>query len=279
MDPLHPHTESISFVSFGVGIKVEANRSAHLNWIQSRLDSLLAGHVELIEGRPVERQFLVHAGEDGSVSLFLDGEELGRTPSEANALQYLAARIKLAVGESTRSHVIVHAGVVGLGEKAIVLPAHSFQGKTTLVRELVARGAVYYSDDLAIFDQRGLVYPFAKTLSLRGIANEYEQVEHTVESLGGVTGEAPLPVGLVLFTSFAQGAEWQPREISPGQALLKLVEHTQNVRTNPLAAMEALSKVVNGGAILWESKRRDAREVADDVLKRIQPVAFGTARC
>lgn len=257
-------------MSFGVGIAVESNRSEHLASIRSSLDSLLAGHVEPFDGRPVERSFSVLSGPDGSISLFLDGEEIGTSRSEKVALQYLGVWIKLAVGESTRTHVIVHAGVVGLGGRAIVLPAHSFQGKTTLVRELMSRGAVYYSDDLAVFDREGMVHPFAKTLSLRGVSNEYEQVEHTVETLGGVAGEGPIGVGLVLFTSYDPNAEWRPRESSPGHALLKLMEHTRNARTNPRMSMEVLSRVVNGGAVLWESKRRDAQEVADQILERIR---------
>jgi hypothetical protein len=265
---------SLRFVSLGVGIEVEASRRAHLEWIRSRLDALLAGHVEPVDGRPVQHSFAVLAGQDGSVSLVLDGEEIGSSRSETVALQYLGARIKLAVGASTRSHVVVHAGVVGIDESAIVLPAHSFQGKTTLVRELISRGAAYYSDDLALFDRRGMVHPFPKTLSLRGIAGEYEQVEHSAESLGGITGKAPLRAGLVVFTSFDPDADWNPREISPGHALLRLTEHTLNVRANPRMTLDVLSGVVNGGAVLWESKRRDATEVADRILDRARRVAI-----
>ncbi len=270
---------SFTFMSFGVGVKVESNRASQLDWIRSRIESIMAGHVEPIADRPVQRVISIVTADDGLLSLFLDGEDLGRTSSEPIALQYFCAQLKLAISASARLHIIVHAGVVGVGNKAVVLPAHSFQGKTTLVRELVSRGATYYSDDLAVFDLEGLVHPFAKTLSLRGISNAYEQVEQSVESLGGVTGAGPLPVGILLLTHFDPAAQWRPQEISAGHALLKLTEHTQNLRANPRVALDVLGKVVNGGAILLESPRRDASEVADHILERLSRVAFGSAHC
>lgn len=275
--------DAISFVSLGVGVTVESDNRVHVEWVESRLDALLAGHVEPLDRRPVEHVFSIQSGHDGTLSLLLNGEEIGTSPSAPLALHFLGTRIKLAVGGSTRTHVVVHAGVVGLAGRAVVLPAHSFQGKTTLVRELVRRGAVYYSDDLAIIDRRGLIHPFPKTLSLRGLAGDpYGQVEQTVESLGGVRGIDPLPAGLVLFTAFshaAPAAQWLPQHVTPGHAVLKLVEHTLNVRAQPVMTMEVLGRVVRGASLLWESPRGEAGGVADQIVERMLFVASGSTVC
>ena len=81
------------------------------------------------------------------------------------------------------------------------MPGRSFSGKTTLVRELVRAGATYYSDDYAVFDARGRVHPFPRQLSIRR-NGAHVQERHPVESLGGVAGEMPLPVGLVAVTEY-----------------------------------------------------------------------------
>jgi hypothetical protein len=271
---------AVSFSSLGVGITVDADSRAHLARIESCLDGLLAGYVEPLDGRPVEHVFSIRTGHDGAVSLLLDGAHIGTGTSEDLALQYLSARIKLAIGASARTHVIVHAGVVAVGGGGVLLPAHSFQGKTTLVRELVRLGAAYYSDDLAIIDQHGLVHPFSKTLSLRGLTDDpYAQAEQSVECLGGVRGIDPLPVALVLFTGFAPDAVWTPRDVTPGHAVLKLVEHTLNVRTNPGTTMDVVGRVVGGASVLWESARGDAAEAAGHIVDRLRFIALATPVC
>jgi hypothetical protein len=58
-------------------------------------------------------------------------------------------------------HVFVQAGVVGVGERAMVLPGKSFAGKTTLVAALVRAGAEYWSDEYAVLDANGDVHPYA----------------------------------------------------------------------------------------------------------------------
>ena len=88
------------------------------------------------------------------------------------------------------NHVFVHAGVVGVEDRAIVLPGRSFAGKTTLVAALVKAGAEYWSDEYAVLDADGLVHPYPKPLSVR-INDTRETDEQPVESLGGRAGEGP----------------------------------------------------------------------------------------
>lgn len=270
---------SLGFVAFGVAIRIESNRQTLLDLLRTQIGSLLAGRVDTIGERPVAHVCAVCAGQDGLLSLFLDGEVIARDMSEHYGLRYMTTRIKALIAESTQTHLFVHAGVVALGERAIVLPAHTSQGKTTLVRELVLRGASYYSDDVALFDRDGLVHPLPKPLSVRVPSGQHEQVEVTVESLSGVAGDRPLRVGLVLFTAFAADATWHPRRISPADAALKLLEHTGSVRLQPRAAMEVLGKVVGGGTILWESPRAEAAEVVDHVLRRLRQFAVEARPC
>jgi hypothetical protein len=160
----------------------------------------------------------------------------------------------------------VHAGVVGWRGSAIVIPGKSFSGKTTLVAELVRRGAVYYSDEYAVLDRRGRVLPFAKPLSIRtpGVHGSGDQ---PVQELGGVAGTRPLPVGVVAVTEFRSGIRWRPRTMTPGEGALSLLANTVAARSQPARAIEVLRQAVPAALIL-EGRRGEAAPMAEMLLAR-----------
>src|SRR5919205_641777 len=110
---------------------------------------------------------------------------------------------------------------------AIVIPGASFSGKTTLVAELVRRGATYYSDEYAVIDRHGYVHPFAKPLSLRGDG------ERAPEELGGTRGRRPLPVRAIVEAPYREGARWRPRERSTAHGALVLLSNALPARYEP----------------------------------------------
>ena len=57
--------------------------------------------------------------------------------------------------------------MVGWHGRAILVPGHSFQGKSTLVQAFVAAGALYFSDELALIDGAGQVHPYPRPMMLR----------------------------------------------------------------------------------------------------------------
>ena len=147
-----------------------------------------------------------------------------------------------------------------------MIPASSFQGKTTLVKELIKLGAKYYSDEYAVLDENGLVHPFPKTLSVRGINGNPEQVELPAEFYGAQTGTKACEVGLVLMTSYQKDASWEPRVISKGQGVLEIIQHTLSIRSNTKFTMRVLNKVVTN-AIICKSLRGNASKTAKTVLE------------
>src|SRR5439155_6705751 len=85
---------------------------------------------------------------------------LTRTPSLTEALQTLESDVRLHVAETSKDGLFVHAGVVEWRGKAILIPGLSGSGKSTLVASLITAGAVYYSDEYAVLDWNGWVYPY-----------------------------------------------------------------------------------------------------------------------
>jgi hypothetical protein len=140
-------------------------------------------------------------------------------------------------------------------------------GKTTLVVALIAAGAVYYSDEFAVLDQRGLVHAYALALSIRGEQGQPARPT-PAEALGGQVGAEPLPVGLVVMTSYKAGARWRPRVLSPGQALLALMDNTVAAQREPEHSMPILRAAVQGAALL-QGRRGEAGPAARALLRRL----------
>ena len=256
----------ISFRAYGlrVGIRVSDAR------ILERLAGSLPYGWKPIEPSAVDHLYsLVVGGEDESRIkrfnvLYSDAGRIARSLDLGEVLETLESSLRLLVAEHARTKVFVHAGVVGWNGHAIVIPGSSYSGKSTLVSELVRAGATYYSDEYAVLDARGRVHPFVKPLSIRE-GEDGRQTHMPIETIGGVSGTKPLPVGCVLVTRYRPGAPWRPRPLSPGRAMLSLLAHTVPARNKPRAVFDVLPKVTSE-ARSFESARVEAREVVRSVL-------------
>lgn len=191
-----------------------------------------------------------------------DGVEMIKAPLEG-ALWHLEAQLQEQVAVRSPDKVYVHAGVVGFGDRAIVIPGESHSGKTTLVAALVRAGASYLSDEYAVLDEQGLVYPFAKLLSIRD--DDGETHLHAVESLGGQVRASPLPIALVVMPRYRAGVVWQPTALSQGDAMLAVMRHTVQARERPASTLAALKAALDG-TIAVQGERGEAAECATALL-------------
>lgn len=202
-------------------------------------------------------------------AVYKNGETVAVRRRRDWAFQLLGSQIRLTVAEFAPKHVFIHAGVVSVGGKAIVIPAKSFKGKTTLTAELIKRGAVYYSDEYAVIDSEGNILPFPKDLSMRGIIDDRTQVEMAVEEFGGTAGTKPIRAGLIIVTEYSERSRWKPKKMTAGQGFLELINHTVGIRQSTELAMAALGRVVEEAKIL-KSKRGDAGTTANAIIKIAQ---------
>ena len=235
---------SESFVAHGVRIGVRVQRGA-----VPRLDALLPPGSERRRLRSVDRLYSIVGGAATArrgvrpfTLLYGDADLLARTVDDDDAIvAALTDDLQLRVAELAPRRIFVHAGVVGWRGRAIVLPGATFSGKSTLVAALLDAGATYYSDEYAVLDARGRVWPFTRPLSLRtrdggpGPRLEVDQLGHV--------GVEPLPVGLVWLTSYVAGTRARPERPSPGRTALAMLEHTLTARPRPRAALAALAAV------------------------------------
>ncbi len=183
-----------------------------------------------------------------------------RAPVDGAALQAFESKLALHVAAEARALLFVHAGVVGWRGRAIVLPGRTHAGKSTLVAALVRAGATYYSDEYALVDEDGRVWPYPRALSLRRARGA---VRVPPARLGRV-GRAPLPVGLVVLCRFA--ARTKLAALSPGRALLALLKQTVAARAQATTAMERLSRIVTTAPVV-AGTRGEARDFARELLE------------
>jgi hypothetical protein len=212
----------------------------------------------------------VVGGEAGGVRrfhiLYAAARRLVRTTEWHEALAVLENHLTQAVAEMAPGRLFVHAGVVGWNGKAILVPGASHAGKSTLVAALLGAGASYYSDEYAILDAAGRVYPFPRPLQLRDGRQAATKVEP--EQLGGTRGLGPLPVGLIALARYASGARWRPARLTPGRALLELLSNTIVARSHPSRAMGTLRRIVSR-APSFKGQRGDAKEAAAWLLQAV----------
>jgi hypothetical protein len=182
-------------------------------------------------------------------------------------LRELESRLHLYVGETASNRVFVHAGVVGWRGRAILLPGVSRAGKSTLVAALLLAGASYYSDEYAVLCPQGMVHPFPRPLSIRRADGSTQRCGPGI--FGSRPGESPLPVGLVVLTTYRAGAHWRPRVLTTGQAVLALLEHTLTAQTDPEGSLAVLHKAVNSALVL-KGLRAEAGDLVAPLLARLE---------
>ncbi|HZZ38462.1 MAG TPA: hypothetical protein VFE06_04965 [Acidobacteriaceae bacterium] len=180
------------------------------------------------------------------------------------SLQQLSSRLTIHVAEFAPDYVFLHAGVVAWQDRALLLPGFSHAGKSTLVAELVRAGATYYSDEFALLDPEGYVHPFTRTLQMRKPGCS-EQTPLPLAQLNGRPGINPLPVALIVFTEFAEGALWHPEALPAGRAALEMLLHAVPVQRTPARVLTTLTATVRN-ATAWRSKRSEAPATARTLL-------------
>ena len=179
--------------------------------------------------------------------------------SSADLEQALAMEVAI---HSPR-HLFVHAGAVRYRRRALVLPGISRAGKSTLVEALVRRGAVYYSDEYAVFHPDGKVSPYPRRLSLRAGPGRPEPVQIQPESLGWEPEMEPVPLGWMLECRYEGRHFLQP--ISAGEGLLCLFSNAVAARTQAKALFHSLSRALVGVPSL-RGVRSEADSAADWIM-------------
>src|SRR5438477_8050583 len=92
----------------------------------------LLGKVDPARKKAADVTFRLDEHGPQSYRLYINGEDVTSGRSRWKFLKFFDAVLRATVGEYAPEHVFLHAGVVGWRGKAIVMPADSFKGKSTI---------------------------------------------------------------------------------------------------------------------------------------------------
>jgi len=210
------------------------------NALANQIDSLFA-HIEVHDQQPLKNFTLIQAAHKHV--LLADGSELFRDPLFENVKGYLVHEILKLSYPNTEWLAMIHAMAVAYGEKAVVMPAPSGYGKSTLTAALLKEGFSYLGDDLVPI-QRGThhITPLLTSLSIKKGSwqlldthypelNElpvYNSRERHVRYLNPsryMKTRAHLPVTALVFPRYQAGQSATLKPISATEALQRLIEN------------------------------------------------------
>ena len=150
---------------------VSTHRAGSFSFSVSTDDAALAAELERVLGPlrsagAADASYRIAAG-DGLWEVSLDGAPVSAPANRLDAVDRLVASVNTECVRGAPDLVALHAGAVTIDRATVLLPGVSNSGKSTLTAGLVAAGAGYLSDELALLDPATQqVIPYPKSISL-----------------------------------------------------------------------------------------------------------------
>ncbi|WP_436796307.1 hypothetical protein [Actinospongicola halichondriae] len=163
------------------------------------------------------------------------------------------------------SAVAVHAGLVRIGDRALLLPGPSRAGKSSLCMAAHRAGADVLSDEFALVDpSTGLVRGWRRPVRIRAGTAGLERHDVTVE-------HAPVGVAAIALLAYEPDSDpsWSP--IAASGAVLGVLANTVCARTRPDASLDAALALART-AVAVAGTRGEGDVVVGELLALLGPV-------
>jgi hypothetical protein len=195
----------------------------------------------------------------------------GQPVAEAEQPRELADAAINAIDETVircmRGLHAVHAGAVSIGGRGLLLPGGTHAGKSSLVAELLRRGARYFSDEYALIDAAGRVHAYPRPLLMRN--GSRKQFPMLPEECDSQVASSSAPVGWILFVEYRPEATWGVREISQSEAVLSLLKNTPHALAEAPEMVGSFERAVCG-AVCMAGERGQAADAASEILRLVE---------
>ena len=234
--------------------------------------------LEWTSGRPenaIDRTYHLWPNEQGRFELAIDDATPIALSSVLQLEEHIESDLHHWLATYTRGFLFVHAGCVSWRDRAIVLPGRSHAGKTTLTRALVETGATYYSDDYAVVDPTGSIWPFPRRLYVRPITADPPHRLDPVASDWPI-GRTPIRAIVVAELRFDRKLGWAVEQLSHGQGALSLLDNTVAARERPEDSLRMMANVMDG-AVPIKGTRDTAEASARRLLAMVDELMGGEA--
>jgi len=226
--------------------------------LTSWLHAAFAPMAEVGPGPVVRHEVL--RSPDGSWSVRVDDEYVCRHVDPQAVLHRFMIDLNSRIAQSASAHLLIHAGVVVMSGRAVVLAAPSGSGKSTLVATAARRGFAYGGDEhAAIRFEDGLLVPVPKPLGLKvGSALHFSDLGSKDRDLapflrdqlfvspsdlpGGVCAKS-IPIALVVLPHHQMGSGVIVQPIRPASAVMSLRANSFNFTRQPELSLRALARL------------------------------------
>lgn len=189
--------------------------------------------------------------------------QITTAPTFISVLQEVITDLQVMVARKIKDRVFIHAAVVALDGKAIILPGKSGVGKSTIASALIRSGAHYLSDEFALIDPLGMVHPYARNLAIK--SPDFGVKRLSPEALGGVTFQGAAAPAAIVFSHYNPKGDNVLKTLSRSELILTILPHCLGIRSQvseTLSSLEALSKRAKGYFV----ERNEADEFARKLL-------------
>jgi hypothetical protein len=249
--------------AFGIATEIACDRQE----LFARLDERLPPFGVRDDVPRLAIRYSVRTARSGRTAVVRNRRTVVVADSLETACDWLVTDFQSEMARAADGWTFIHAGVVAIDGRAIVLPAASGGGKSTLVAALVGRGAQYASDEFAVIDRFGRVHPYARPLRLRTPGGPLRPVSAC--ELGAVTMSGALPIGMVLFVPYQPCATFAATRLPPGSTAAGLLQHCLGVRGRPHATLRSL-RMVTETAVGCAGTRGEADAAAAQIVEGVQ---------
>lgn len=161
-------------------------------------------------------------------------------------IYHLTDRIVFHIANKAENSHCLHAAAVAHKEFALVIPASSGSGKSSITTWLVANGFHYLTDELILIDQKHRISGVGRPIQIKShgvdavapLLNKPELLfagklvnAVTVEALGGaVSGHASHQLAMIIFPKYSKDADYQLTRLSSAEAGMSLMANHVNAR-------------------------------------------------
>lgn len=257
MNSLKPYQTTQTY--WGWTVRITCDSRELFQKVKFQLPDLLQEGEGSDQTETVSAEFHLTQGTDG-FELLLDGEQLSSHKEIGTLLAALENEFQMNLATNAPDAVFVHAGVVAIRDRCLVLPARSYSGKSTLVHALIKRGATYFSDEYAVIDKDGWVHPYRRPLTIRRPGSPDRRISAKKFPL-----DARHPKGrlaLILDCNYKRRSRWAPERLTPGQGLLNLLSNTVSARLTPARDFQFLTAAIQPDTECYSLERGEAKPAA-----------------
>jgi hypothetical protein len=256
-------THGFGIRAFGCNIRVETN----CHETCSILERYVLPSLTRIESGAEKADILIQVVRDvDEMQLFAGGVPVSTADRTIDLVPALVKLLDDTVIKGLTTLRAVHAGAVLWGDRVILLPGVTHAGKSSLVAELLRRGATYFSDEYALIDSDGHVHPYPRPMLLRnGSSTQFPVLP---EEYSAPIGDGPAPVGWILALEYLPGSVWDIAETAQSDAVLNLLRNTPHVLAESPQMVHNFQRAV-AGAACYAGSRSEAVDATERILRLV----------